>query len=189
MEAEDLGGAVVDDEEEVDAPFAGHRLGHVRSPDRVHAIRHDGAVVAALGAGPPPVRSLQAVFRDEPPHAPLGGADAPHPQARMDLPIALAAEVGAMDDVEEVREQVRVAASSLRLPSACGWASSGLPLSMAVERAPRPFSDAADPADAVGPVCGGRERLAHFLDLRIAKGRPSSNLAIFSSRSSASMVI
>ena len=102
MEAEDLDGAVVDDEEEVGAPFAGHRLGHVRSPDRVHAIRHDGAVVAALGAGPPPVRSLQAVFRDDPPHAPLGGADSPHPQARMDLPIALAA------------------ASSLRPPSACG---------------------------------------------------------------------
>ena len=95
MEAEDFGGAVVDDEEEVDAPFAGHRLGHVRSPERVHAVRHDGAAVAALGADPPPVRSLQAIFRDDPPHAPLGGADAPHPQARMDLPIALAAEVGA----------------------------------------------------------------------------------------------
>ena len=91
MEAEDFGGAVVDDEEKVDAPFAGHRLGHVRSPDRIRAVRHDGAAVAALGADPPPVRSLQAVFRDDLPHAPLGGADSPHSQARMDLPIALAA--------------------------------------------------------------------------------------------------
>ena len=107
----------------------------------------------------------------------------------MDIPIALAAEVGAMDDVEDAREQVRAAASSLRPPSSCGRASGGFPLSMAVERAPRPLPDAADPADAVGPVCAGRERLAHFLDLRMAEGWPSSNLAIFSSCCLVSMVI
>ena len=120
MEAEDFGGAVVDDEEEVDAALVSHRLGHVRSPDCVHKIRHDGAVVVALGACPPPVRSLQAVFRNDPPHAPLGSADTPHPQACMDLPIALAAEMGAIADVADVREQVRVAARSLRHPAACG---------------------------------------------------------------------
>ena len=101
-----------DDGEEIDAPFAYHPPGHVHPPDRVHTIRHDGAVVVAPGALAAPVRGLQAVFYDDPPHAPPRGADAPHP--RMDHPVAFATEVETLDVVAGVRGQIHVAARSLR---------------------------------------------------------------------------
>lgn len=73
------------------------------------------------------MRILQAVFRNDPPCAPLGSADTPHPQACTDIPIALAAETGAIDEVADVREQVCVAARSLWHPAACGRTSGDLP--------------------------------------------------------------
>src|SRR5512132_2759144 len=85
-------------------------------------------------------------------------------------------------------------ALSGRLPSRCG---ANRPFSR-ISRRTRPgelrtpeknIPAAGDPRQAIDAIDGGRDRSAHRLDLRRAKGAPASSRAIFSRNSSVSMVI
>src|SRR5512132_1599923 len=62
-------------------------------------------------------------------------------------------------------------------------------LPVAIHGCPRHVPAAGDTHQAVHPIHGGRDRPAHRLDLRRAKGAPASRRAIFSRNSSVSMVI
>src|SRR5512134_3844215 len=164
----------------------GDGLGHVGPPQDVHGVGGDGAVVRLLRPLADPVRRQQPILPHQPPDASGGAADPGKAQPRPDLAVALAGEPALGDHLLDVLDQRRVVAGADRAGAASGDRGC---LAMAIEARPRDLPAAGDPRQAINPSSGGRDRPAHRLDLRRAKGAPPSRRAILSYRSSISIVI
>src|SRR5512133_2610328 len=179
--------AVIDGDEDVRPALGqGDALGHIGAPQDVHGLGGDGAVVRLVRSLADPVRCQQVVLPHQPPHSSGRAADAGKAQTGPDLAVALAGETALGDRLLDVLQQGRVVARSHGAGPAFGH-NRCLPVAIHGRR--RNIPAAGDPRQAIDAIDGGRDRLAHGLDLRRAKGAPASRRAIFSRNSSVSMVI
>src|SRR3954452_22510088 len=183
VDADALGRAVVDGDEDGGLTLAGDRGGQVGAPHHVDRRGDDRAVVAARPARRAgPRRGEQVGLPHQPRHAPPRGADAAVAQAGPDLAVALAVE-GARgqhrpDRFREVGARHRPGRS--RPPRGGRPRRPAMPVDGRARDAP----DAADQGEPVRHAGGRGGRPAHRLDLRRAKGRPASRAAISPSSSS-----
>src|SRR5512144_2186406 len=128
----------------------------------------------------------QKVFLPHQPSLPSGrAADAGKAPTGPDLAVALAGETALGDGLLDVLQQGGVVATH----GARAASGHDRCLPVAIHGCPRNIPAAGDPRQAIDAINGGRDRLAHGLDLRRAKGAPASRRAIFSRNSSVSMVI
>ena len=132
------------------------------------------------------VRRQEAVLPHQASHPAGRAADAGEAQTGPDFAIALAGEAARGDGLLDVLQQSGVVAGSHGAGAAFGHDRC---LPVAIHGCPRNIPAAGDPRQAIDAIRGGRDRLAHRLDLRRAKGAPASRRAIFSRNSSVSMVI
>src|SRR5512147_3013692 len=179
--------AVIDGDEDVGHALGqGDALGHIGAPQDVHGLGGDGAVVGLVRSLADPVRRRQAVLPHQPAHPSGRAADAGKAQTGPDLAVALAGETALGDGLLDVLQQGGVVARTHGARPAFGHNQC---LPVAIHGCPRNIPAAGDPRQAIDAIDGGRDRLAHGLDLRRAKGAPASRRAIFSRNSSVSMVI
>src|SRR5512134_1869988 len=187
VDADALAVAVVDGDEDMGHALRhGDGLGHVSPPQDVHGVGGDGAVVRLLRPLADPVRRQQPILAHQPADASGRAADPGKAQPRPDLAVALAGEPALGDHLLDVLHQRRVVAGVDRAGAAPRRRGC---LAMAIEAGPRDLPAAGDPRQAINPSSGGRDRPAHRLDLRRAKGAPPSRRAILSYKSSISIVI
>ncbi len=156
----------------------------------VNVVRDDGSVMSPW----PVCRPLtwlrtEPVLAHQPQNPHFRGADALVTQARPHLAIALAMEPAVGDDLSDLPDQIGIRHGALwsRAAGRCGLGPGRLqvPVHAGPARTPGP----AHPGDAVSLARGDRDDGAHRFDLRRPKGWPTSIFAIFSTRSSLSMVI
>src|SRR5512132_2564415 len=187
VDADAFAVAVIDGDEDVrHALGQGDALGHIGAPQDVHGLGGDGAVVRLVRSLADPVRCQQVVLPHQPPHSSGRAADAGKAQTGPDLAVALAGETALGDRLLDGLQQGRVVARSHGAGPAFGHNRC---LPVAIHGRPRNIPAAGDPRQAIDAIYGGRDRLAHGLDLRRAKGAPALRRAIFSRNSSVSMVI
>src|SRR5512132_1786051 len=187
VDADAFAVAVVDGDEDVGyALDQGDGLAHVGAPPDVHGLGGDDTVVHSVRPLADPVRHQQTVLPHQPPHPSGRGADAGKAQSRPDLAVALAGEAALGDRLPDMLQQGGVVARSHRTGAAF---RAGRCLPVPIHGCPRNAPAAGDTHQAVHPIHGGRDRPAHRLDLRRAKGAPASRRAIFSRNSSVSIVI
>src|SRR5512144_1108287 len=179
--------AVIDGDEDVGHALGqGDALGHIGAPQDVHGLRGDDAVVRPVRSLADPVRRQKVVLPHQPAHPSGRAADAGKAQTGPDLAVALAGETALGDGLLDVLQQGGVVARTHGARPAFGHNRC---LPVAIHGCPRNIPAAGDPRQAIDAINGGRDRLAHGLDLRRAKGAPASRRAIFSRNSSVSMVI
>src|SRR5512134_1598927 len=187
VNADALTVAVIEGDEDVGhAVGEGDGLGHVGPPQDVHGLGGDGAVVRLVRPLADPVRRQEPVLPHQPPHPSGRAADPGKPQPRLDLAVTLAGEAAIGDRLLDVRHQRGVVAGAHgagTTPRRWGW------LAMAIHGRSANIPAAADPRQAIDAIHGGRDRPAHRLDLRRAKGLPASRRPILSRNNSFSIVI
>src|SRR5512132_2166284 len=144
------------------------------------------AVVRPVRSLAEPVRRQKVVLPHQPAHPSGRAADAGKAHTGPDLAVALAGETALGDRLPDVLQQGGVVARTHGARPAFGHDRC---LPVAIHGCPRNIPAAGDPRQAIDAIDGGRDRLAHGLDLRRAKGAPASRRAIFSRNSSVSMVI
>ena len=177
----------------MDQPLAGgNGGGHDGAPHRVRLLVVDDAVVGlrAVRVAAPP-GGLEVVLSHQPPD-PLGGrADAPVPEPRPDLAVALAVERALGQDPADVADQLLVGGRPHR-PPLLGHGPllrrDGLPGLEVVGGGAGQAEDAADPLHPVGLAGAGGGGAAQPLRLLVTKGRPLSRCWHFWPSSSLSMV-
>src|SRR5512144_1785944 len=144
------------------------------------------AVVRPVRSFAEPVRLQKVVLPHQPAHPSRRAADAAKAQTGPDLAVALAGETALGDGLLDVLQQGGVVARTHGARPAFGHNQC---LPVAIHGCPRNIPAAGDPRQAIDAIDGGRDRSAHGLDLRRAKGALASRRAIFSRNSSVSMVI
>ena len=160
VQADALARAVIDGHEDVGRPLAGGDGGrHVGAPHRVRLLGRDRAVVGLRAVGvAAPAWGLEVMLPHQPPD-PLGGrADAPMPQPRPDLAVALAVERALGQDPADVADQLLVGAGPDRAPllgHGPPLGRDGLPGLEVVGGGAGQAEDAADPLEAVAPAGAG----------------------------------
>src|SRR5512134_3797257 len=187
MDADALAVAMVDSDEDMGHALRhGDGLGHVGPPQDVHGVGDDGAVVRLVRPLADPVWRQQPILPHQPADASGRAADPGDTQPCPDLAVALAGKPALGDRLLDVLHQRRVVAETHGAGPAPRRRRC---LAMAIEARPRDLPAAGDPRQAINPSSGGRDRPAHRLDLRRAKGTPPSRRAILSDKSSISIVI
>src|SRR4051794_10881186 len=186
VDAQTLGGAVVDGDEHRGLALARHHRGHVGAPHEIDPLGRDRAVVGPRAVGPAgALMRQQAVLAGEPQDAAAAGADAGEAQPRPQLAVALAVEGAVRQQLPDRLDQGGVGHRAERpgppTPAFIRAAGAG-------DGRPRPAPKPRDPLQAVDLVRGGRDPPAHRLDLRRAKGPAVSSRPILASRSSVAMV-
>jgi hypothetical protein len=188
VDADALGGEVVDGDEHGGRSLGGPAGGGVDPPHGVRAVRDDRAVVrgrAVRLAGP--CRGEESRLAHQPEHPRLTGPDPGQAQACPHLPVAFTDERRARQDAADLLGQLGVRPRRLR-PTLQGHHRRLPPAARRVDRRPGDLRDAADAGQAVPPRCGGRGRLAHYLDLLRPKG-PSASARRARSRSSSFAIV
>src|SRR5512144_720676 len=142
-------------------------------------VRHVRSLADAM-------RRQKVVLPHQPAHPSGRAADAGKAQTGPDLAVALAGETALGDRLLDVLQQGGVVARTHGARPAFGHNRC---LPVAIHGCPRNIPAAGDPRQVIDAIDGGRDRLAHGLDLRRAKGAPASRRAIFSRNSSVCMVI
>ena len=94
-----------------------------------------------------------------------------------DLAVALAAEQATHQQLADRGDQRRIGHRPDRTRAPPG--ARLVALATTIQRRPRRLPEPGHPQHAVASVGGGRDRAAHRLDLRRAKGRPASRCSIF----------
>ena len=174
VDADAFAVAVIDGDEDVGHALAqGDALGHIGAPQDVHGLGGDGAVVRLVRPLADPVRRQEAVLSPRASHPSGRAADTGEAQSRPDVAIALAGEAALGDGLLDVLRQSGVVAGSHGARAAFGHDRC---LLVAIHGCPRNIPAAGDPRQAIDAIHGGRDRPAHRLDLRRAKGVPASRL-------------
>ena len=109
VDADALGRAMVDGDEDRGLPLGGQGRGQIAAPHRVDPLGSDRAVVRlwAVRAADPAWR-LQAVLSGQPQDPALGGADAGEAEPGPDLPVAFAMERSSGEQVADHVDQLIV---------------------------------------------------------------------------------
>src|SRR5664280_1430781 len=130
----------------------------------------------------------QAVLSHYPAHAAGARANATNTQSRPYFAIAFAVKVGRFDFSADMIGQVSIRTRACRT-GATKDRERTCPLEKAIDAGARNIPNARDPRQAIRARQGGRDRLAHRLDLLRTKGRLPSMAAILPYSNSLSMVI
>ena len=152
--------------EDMGTTLEGLGLGHVSSPDGIHRVGHDRAVLGVVRSPGRVVEPLQSPLPQDSPQPAPAHLDALGQQTLPDFEAALAPERGVDDFPVGERGNPLVAVRRLRSLPARRGSCAGRLVAMTVSGALSDVPDTADGFDAVGLYCEGRCGPAHFRDLR-----------------------
>jgi hypothetical protein len=183
-------GAVVDGDEDGGVTLVGEAAGGVAAPHLVRALGGDGAVVSLGAVGSTDAgRCQQASLAHQTQHPPLPGPDPRRAQPRPHLTVPLAEPGRAGDRLTNAFGQLRIAPLGLGTALLRRPRRGRLTGLDGVHRRAGDLQGAAAERQTIGPAGGGRDGLAHGLDLRGAKGEFASARRARSRSNSFSMVI
>src|SRR5215210_7292223 len=189
MDADALGGELVDRDEDRRSTLGGPGGGGVDPPHRIRAVRDDRAVVRGGAVRlARPRRGQEVRLTHESEHARLAGPDPGQAQACPDLPVALADERRPRQDRTDLVGQLGVRPCRLR-PALPRHDRPLPPAASRVDGRARDLQHATHPSQAVATLHGGRGGPPHHLDLRRPKGPPSPSARRARSRSSSTSIV
>src|SRR5579884_2399645 len=188
MNAYALRSVVVHGDEDGGGAFVGPAGGRISPPHGIGALGNDGAVVrlGAMGLAHPG-RGEEPRRPHQPQHPALAGANPGQPEARPHLAVPFADAGRPAQHVLDLRGQLGIGPRRLG-PPLLRRCRLRLPRPHSIERGARHAQRLAGAPTSIPAPGGGRERLAHGLDLRDAKGWPASARSARSRSSSFSMV-
>src|SRR3954466_1796785 len=177
---------MVDRDEHRSLALTGEYGGQISAPHRVHGLRNDGAIMRSRSAWRTSAAGCQQpILAHQSQHPPPRGAYAAVSQPGPDLAMALAMERAVGQHGAD-----RLAQQSIRYwpgwstPERLRWGRRCL---IAIDPRTGDPPDPADRCQTVGVAADWRNRPAHGLSLRRAKGRFASRMAIFSCNRSRSI--